>query len=616
MSRSPRIQKNGGVSISGPVGSIVGDVVGGHKFTYNGLDEESLLRLLESRGYLPNQVDRQLIIELAGRYKPDEAGDFDQAMRTLEKAVLKALEIVNDGDKKSDPDSFVNFVLADVADKTRAGEFDLSASVISGSVTELHKRLKQQESEYKRQTIVLLETGFKIDILRHDAVGAARQALKIAEINHPGDRPAWTTTFAEKYGELAGDGPFRSSLTGFVPDESDSGSFPLGIAVEMARLMRASAQTNSESGIACHKLGCALSSLGERQPRADYTALALKAFREAERHFRKSHDRSWWFTAQTCVGNALTRLGESEQGTQQLEAALKAYDIALNRCGPDEEPLTRAKILYNKTGALLMLYARQGDRNQLLKAEKASNYTLDVYTREQHKWDWAQAQQTHGNVLNFRGVAEKNGDFLHKGIEAACLAASFFDRLSHPIRWGVIMGNLSLYYWQLSELTPIFSEERTIYLKKAVVVSNEGLRECTRLRVPRFWAMGKTNLGIALSALAVFGNSTKAQQQRRLRAAISAFDKALSAHVHEPNPLDQAKIKTNRGIALLRLATREARLDLLEQAASELQDVLRVFEGNSEQYAMISKKALDWARHNIRSLKNGGMMMIDGLPAW
>src|SRR6202041_3525302 len=105
-----------------------------------------------------------------------------------------------------------------------------------------------------------------------------------------------------------------------------------------------------------------------------------------------------------------------------------------------------------------------------------------------------------------------------------------------------------------------------------VVVSNEGLRECTRLRVPRFWAMGKTNLGIALSALAVFGNSTKAQQLRRLRAAISAFDMALSAHVHEPNPLDRAKIKTNRGIALLRLGTREAKLDLLERAASELQD--------------------------------------------
>jgi hypothetical protein len=147
-----------------------------------------------------------------------------------------------------------------------------------------------------------------------------------------------------------------------------------------------------------------------------------------------------------CIGNALSRLGGSEQDTQQLEAALKAYDIALHRCGPDEEPSTRPKILYNKTGALLMLYARQGGGNRLLEAEKASNYTLDVYTREQHKWDWAQAQLTHGNVLNFRGVVENDGDFLRKGIEAACLAVSYFDRLSHPIRWGVIMGNLSLYY--------------------------------------------------------------------------------------------------------------------------------------------------------------------------
>jgi hypothetical protein len=57
----------------------------------------------------------------------------------LEEAVLKALEIVSDGNKKSDPDSFVNSVLADVADKTRAGEFDLGASVISGGVTELDK---------------------------------------------------------------------------------------------------------------------------------------------------------------------------------------------------------------------------------------------------------------------------------------------------------------------------------------------------------------------------------------------------------------------------------------------------------------------------------------------
>jgi hypothetical protein len=308
MSRGPKIQKDGGVSISGSVGSIVGDVTGGHKIAvYQGLDENALIRVLEARGHLPNQADRQLIIKLAARYKPGEAGDFDQALRTIEEAVLIALEVVSDGDKKSDPDSFVNSVLADIADKTRAGEFDLGASAISGGVTELDKRFKQQESEYKRQKIVFLETGFKIDILRHDAVGAAGHALKVAAINHPGDRPAWTTTFAEKYAELAGDGPFRSSLTGFVPDESDSGSFPLEIAVEMARLMRASAQTNLESGVAFHKLGWALSSLGERQPRADYTALALKAFREAERHFRKSHDRSWWLTAQRCVGNSLTR---------------------------------------------------------------------------------------------------------------------------------------------------------------------------------------------------------------------------------------------------------------------------------------------------------------------
>jgi hypothetical protein len=110
----PSAEQSGGVNISGAVGAVSGDIVGGNK----GLDEERLVAVLEARGHLQSGVERRVIIGLARRVKRD-VSDFDQAIAELERAVEVALDVIARGEHGTKADEFVNKVLSEIAEKTK-----------------------------------------------------------------------------------------------------------------------------------------------------------------------------------------------------------------------------------------------------------------------------------------------------------------------------------------------------------------------------------------------------------------------------------------------------------------------------------------------------------------
>src|SRR5439155_8352920 len=113
--------QSGGVKIAAPIGSVAGDIVGGDKITY-GLTAEELVAVLAEKGVLRTAgeagLERQTIIKLAKRLKPDEVLDLDQAITELTRAVEVALDVIATGERGANQDDFVNAVLARVAGKT------------------------------------------------------------------------------------------------------------------------------------------------------------------------------------------------------------------------------------------------------------------------------------------------------------------------------------------------------------------------------------------------------------------------------------------------------------------------------------------------------------------
>src|SRR4051794_39015773 len=249
MDPSPAAVGQSGVSIGGSVGSVGGDIVGRDKITY-GLTAEELVAVLEAKGVLraaePAGLERQTVVELARRLKPDDALDFDQAVRELERAVAVALDVIARGEQGTNHGEFVNAVLARVAGKTRIGDLDGGASTIDEGLAEL-------DAAHRRSRVALLEEGVKVDILRRDAVAVARRIEALVATDHPSERPAWLPEFRHRYDTFYEDGGTKGI------------NFSLSVAIELARRMVATAHDDTERGIAPNLLGTALQTLGARE---------------------------------------------------------------------------------------------------------------------------------------------------------------------------------------------------------------------------------------------------------------------------------------------------------------------------------------------------------------
>ena len=128
------VGQSGAVNISGHVGNVHGDIVGGNKY---GPTAEEIVAVLEAKGVIRTAetagLERQAIVKIAQRLKPDVL-DFDQAVRELKHAVTVALDVIARGERGANRDDFVNAVLAHVAEKTRVGDFDGGASTIASGL--------------------------------------------------------------------------------------------------------------------------------------------------------------------------------------------------------------------------------------------------------------------------------------------------------------------------------------------------------------------------------------------------------------------------------------------------------------------------------------------------
>ena len=137
------------------------------------------VQLLEQRGVLKTAerggLERDIVLKLAKRLKPDDTLDFDRAVAELENAITIAVDAIARGKRRSNEDEFVNDVLKAVAAHTQAGETERAVEALDDALRELDTREVQQRETLKRLRLTLLHAAIEQDILRRDALSAARR---------------------------------------------------------------------------------------------------------------------------------------------------------------------------------------------------------------------------------------------------------------------------------------------------------------------------------------------------------------------------------------------------------------------------------------------------------
>lgn len=158
--------KSDGVNLSGHVGSLGGDVVGGNKITIQNYgpnkDEivEALVKALEARGRVQAAatagLDRRAIVELAKGLKPAEAPTLEHATQELEGVVAVAVDVIAKGERAANSDKFVNDVLARFGDTERLKELERLLAIHVGPIAGLLVRRTATEAERAGDLVQLL----------------------------------------------------------------------------------------------------------------------------------------------------------------------------------------------------------------------------------------------------------------------------------------------------------------------------------------------------------------------------------------------------------------------------------------------------------------------------
>jgi tetratricopeptide (TPR) repeat protein len=209
--------------------------------------------------------------------------------------------------------------------------------------------------------------------------------------------------------------------------------------------------------------GSAAVVIGEQSGEQVWFESALSSFRTNLTDSLGGPDENFKAMTQNNLGNALSRLGDREEGTERLEEAVDAYRAALQVYTREALPLDWAMTQNNLGSALSGLGEREEGTERLEEAVDAYRAALQVYTREALPLNWAMTQNNLGNALSRLGDREEGTERLEEAVDAYRAALQVRTREALPLDWATTHNNLGNALWSLGE-----REEGTERLEEAV----------------------------------------------------------------------------------------------------------------------------------------------------
>ena len=162
-------------------------------------------------------------------------------------------------------------------------------------------------------------------------------------------------------------------------------------------------------------IGVALATLGQRENGTEKLEAAVEAFRSALAEWTPEQVPLDWARAQNNVGLVLARLGERDSGTVRLEEAVAAYRAALEELTRRRVPLDWAQTQNNLGFALKMLGERESGTARLEESVAAYRAALEERTHERVPLGWAGTQYNLGNALSRLSRGEQHGASRERG---------------------------------------------------------------------------------------------------------------------------------------------------------------------------------------------------------
>lgn len=470
---------------------------------------ERIAALLEAHGDAKKAeqagVESKTIIELARRLKPEEALDIDQALKELDAAVQVAADVMKKGGQIGNFDDIVSSVRVNIAKKTAAGDLDGARREADRGFAEWERAEVSRHQVVLRSGIAILEAGLEQDILRRDAVGAAKRIHRMVKLEHLEDVDTQFKALHARQIE-------------FYERGRDKGiNFDLEVAIEISR-NELSTATNEQRGTALNDLGSSLWRLGERESGTARLEQAIDIHRASLLEQTRERVPLHWAMIQNNLGNALRSLGERESGTERLEKAVEAYRAALLEYTREHLPFAWAMTQNNLGNAFWTLGQRERGTARLEQAVEAYRAALLERTRERMPLEWALTQNNLGTALWTLGEREGGTARLEESIEAHRAALLERTRERVPLSWALTQNNLGTALSILGE-----RESGTGRLEEAVEAFHAALLEYTRERVPLDWAMSTGNQGNALMHLAErrMNHALADQAVQQLEAALA-----------------------------------------------------------------------------------------------
>ncbi|MBV9836360.1 MAG: tetratricopeptide repeat protein [Alphaproteobacteria bacterium] len=368
-------------------------------------------------------------------------------------------------------------------------------------------RVRESRRQVAREEAMLLADRARLDLLE------IRYAEAVASYEEAAELVRFDGEAARGYLLECAD-----ALIMLGDEFGDSQSFKRAIALLREKALPLAPRTRAALDWAAvqHRLGRALTLLGERDGSVTYLEEALVAFSAAADARPRETEPIAWARSQNGRAAALLHLAQFETGTARQEEAVAALRAALGALTPESAGEDWATAQGNLAAALTRIFRRSGDVARLDESVVAHRAALQVYTREAIPLEWASCQVNLGCTLLDRAMCLEDTRTMAEAAVAFRSSLEELPRERVPIFWAMAKNNLGCALIWLGD-----QEKNPALLEEAVEALRAALEERRRERVPLEWASTQANIGIALRSLGEYqGDVSKLTESVLIQRAV------------------------------------------------------------------------------------------------
>jgi tetratricopeptide (TPR) repeat protein len=240
----------------------------------------------------------------------------------------------------------------------------------------------------------------------------------------------------------------------------------------------------------------------------------------------------------------------------------------------------------------------------------AYSQAAGIYSRDEHPWLYATAQNNLSSVYLAIGRREDGPANSSKGMKAAEVALSFFTLENFPQDYAEAQMNLWMAYLMMADI-----EYRAENCSAALDAARERLKATLKFGQPLQLAGCYKDLAITACMLADVDISPE-DKESHCREAIDAALEALRIYRVQSNPAEYAETQTLLWAAYLALAEVDGRAESCKRAIYACQAAIRVYDKISSGEKAYAQKNLAHSFISLAEMEKRSENCQSAIEAW